>query len=269
MVARGSQTPPKVLITGAAGLLGTLLSQGLSRQWQVEGIDRARGGGRHVRRADLAKGRSVDRLFEGADAVVDLAGLPSADTPWRDVWKNNLPATMNALEAARRAGVRRFVFASSNHVTGMYEREPPYAAIVAGEYDGLDPKATPHIAASWPVRPDGAYALGKTLGEAAARLYSDEFGLSAICLRIGTVNAEDRPLAPRHFATLLTHADLLRLVEGALNAPDELRFGVYYGVSRNTWRFWEIADAAEEIGYEPQDDSESHRQPPRRPRGRP
>jgi len=226
----------------------------------VEGIDRSRGGGRHVQRADLAKERSVDRLFEGADAVVDLAGLPAADTPWRDVWRNNLPATMNALEAARRAGVRRFVFASSNHVTGMYEREPPYSAIVAGEYEGLDPRATPPIDASWPIRPDGPYAVGKALGEAAARYHSDAFGLSAICLRIGTVNREDRPSQPRDFATLLTHADLLRLVEAALSAPDELRFGVYYGVSRNTWRFWEIGDAAEEIGYDPQDDAEDHRQ---------
>ena len=247
------------MITGAAGLLGTLLSRGLAGRYDVEGIDRARGGGRHVRRANTARSRSLDRLFRGADAVVDLAGLPAADTPWRDVWRNNLPATVNALDAARRAGVRRFVFASSNHVTGMYEREPPYAAIVAGSYDGLDPRATPPIAASWPIRPDGPYAIGKALGEAAARYHSDAFGLSAICLRIGTVNVEDRPLEPRHFATLLTHADLLRLVESALEAPEEVRFGVYYGVSRNTWCFWDLAQPAEEIGYEPQDDAEAFR----------
>jgi nucleoside-diphosphate-sugar epimerase len=104
------------------------------------------------------------------------------------------------------------------------------------------------------VRPDGPYALGKVLGEAAARWYSDAFGLSAVCLRIGTVNAEDRPLEPRHFATLLTHADLLRLVEAALTA--DVRFAVCYGVSRNTWRFWDISN---EIGYDPQDDAERYR----------
>ena len=198
--------------------------------------------------------------IEGEVIVIDLAGLPQMDTPWRDVWKNNLPATMNALEAARRAGVRRFVFASSNHVTGMYEREQPYAAIVAGDYEGLDPAATPQIAPGWPIRPDGAYGIGKALGEAAARYYSDAFGLSAICLRIGTVNAENRPLRPRHFATLLTHADLLRLVECALSAPEELRFGVYYGVSRNRWRIWDLEGAREELGYEPRDDAEAFRE---------
>jgi hypothetical protein len=110
------------------------------------------------------------------------------------------------------------------------------------------------VRTDWPVRPDGAYALGKVLGEAAARWYSDAYGLAAICLRIGTVNAEDRPLQPRHFATLLTHADLLRLVEAALTA--DVRFAVCYGVSRNTWRFW---DTSNEIGYEPQDDAERYR----------
>ena len=207
----------------------------------------------------MARPRSLAAVFEGADAVVDLAGIADDRAPWRDVWKNNLPATTNALEAARRAGVRRYVFASSNRVTGMYERDPPYSGIVAGDYDDLVPSSIPLIDARTPLRPDGAYALGKVLGEAAARWYADEFGLSAICLRIGTVNAEDRPLKPRDFATLLTHADLLRLVGCALDARDDLGFRVYYGVSRNTWRFWDIADAAEEIGYDPQDDAERFR----------
>ncbi|HYZ79483.1 MAG TPA: NAD(P)-dependent oxidoreductase [Gaiellaceae bacterium] len=259
MVARGSQTPQKILITGAAGLLGTVLMRGLEGRYELVGVDRALRRPANVRRRNLARSRFLGSIFEGADAVVDLAGLPDHTTDWKHVWRNNLPATMNALEAARRAGVRRYVFASSNHVTGLYERHAPYSAIVAGDYAGLDPGSIPLIGARFPVRPDGAYALGKVLGEAAARWYSETSGLSAICLRIGTVNAEDRPLQPRHFATLLTHADLLRLVECALEAPVELGFRVYYGVSRNTWRFWDIADAAIEIDYDPQDDAEDLR----------
>ena len=198
-------------------------------------------------------------LFKDADFVIDLAGIPDAAAPWRDVWKNNLRATANALDLAARANVRRLVFASSNHVTGMYERDAPYSSIVSGEYGDLDPEATPLITAASPVRPDGWYAVGKAFGEAAARYYSEAFGVSVICLRIGTVNVEDRPLKPRHFATLLTHADLLRLVLGALAAPDELRFGIYYGVSRNRWRFWDIEQAEREIAYDPQDDAEAFR----------
>jgi nucleoside-diphosphate-sugar epimerase len=249
----------RVVITGAAGLLGTVLERGLGDRYEIIGLDRARSRRATVRRVDMTRPRALGTLFAGAEAVVDLAGLPSARTPWRDVWSNNLPATMNALEAAARAGVRRFVFASSNHVTGMYEREPPYSSIVAGSYEGLDPSATPRISPTWPIRPDSPYALGKVLGEAAARHYADAHGLSALCLRIGTVNAENRPLAPRHFATLLTHGDLVRLVEAALAAPEELGYGVYYGVSRNTWRFWDIRNAQVELGYEPLDDAESFR----------
>jgi uronate dehydrogenase len=259
VVARGSTTPRAILITGAAGLLGRVLIPGLEGRYALTGIDRALRRPANTRRKDLARSRSLLACFDGIDAVVDLAGLADNGADWKPIWRNNLPATMNALDAARRAGVRRYVFASSNRVTGMYEREPPYSAIVAGDYGELDPSSIPLIGAGRSVRPDGPYALGKVLGEAAARWYADTSPMAAICLRIGSVNADDRPLAPRHFATLLTHADLLRLVECALEAPEDLRFGIYYGVSRNTWRFWDIGDAAAEIGYEPQDDAERFR----------
>jgi nucleoside-diphosphate-sugar epimerase len=247
------------MITGAAGLLGRMLVGGLGERYAVSGIDRMGSRRGQVRRVDLSKPKGLDSVFDGFDTVIDLAALPSDRTPWSEVWQNNLPATMNALEAAQHGGVRRYVFASSNHVTGMYERDPPYAAIAAGEYQGLDPRETPLIEPSWPLRPDGPYAIGKALGEAAARYYSDAFGLSAICLRIGTVNRENRPTAPRQFATLLSHADLLRLVQAAVTAPADLQYGIYYGVSRNTWRFWGISDARDEIGYEPQEDAERFR----------
>jgi nucleoside-diphosphate-sugar epimerase len=259
-------TPPdrfdlahRIMITGATGLIGRLLTDGLRERYSVSGIDRDAPRRTDIRRVDLTKPKRLDSLFAGADTVIDLAALPGERRPWEDVLANNLPATFNVLEAARLAGVRRVVFASSNRVTGGYEREPPYAAIVAGDYGELDPRETPLIDASWPPRPDGAYAIGKVLGEAAARYYSDEHGVSTICLRIGTVNAEGRPHAPRHFATFLSHGDLLRLAEAAVEAPQEVRYGVYYGVSMNTWRFWAIEDARDEIGFEPRDDAERFR----------
>src|SRR5689334_22664263 len=118
---------PTTLITGAAGLLGEILRTRLRSDHELRGIDRRRAPG--MRRADMTSLRSVEAAFEGVDSVIDLAGHPEVTTPWPDVWKNNIPATMNALEASRRAGVRRVVFASSNHVTGLYERDEPYARI--------------------------------------------------------------------------------------------------------------------------------------------
>jgi nucleoside-diphosphate-sugar epimerase len=257
---RARTTMTKILITGATGLIGGLLTHQLRKRFVVAGVDRRRSGEENVRRLDLARSRRIDSLFQDVDAVVDLAALPGPQRSWREVAENNIPATMNALEAASRAGVRRFVFASSNHVTGMYEREPPYDSIVAGDYKGLDRSRIPLITTAWPIRPDSPYALGKALGEAAARYYADTFALSTICLRIGTVNPENRPLKSRHFSTLLTHADLARLVEAAITAPPERRYGVYYGVSANTWRIWDIENARDEIGYEALDDAERFRQ---------
>ena len=167
---------------------------------------------------------------------------------------------MNALEAARLAGVRRVVFASSNHVTGMVERDEPYASILAGAYDGLDPSSLLRVGVDDPVRPDGPYGIGKALGEAAARYYAEEYGLSVICLRIGTVNQANRPTNARHFSTLLTHRDLVELVRCCLEAPESLRFAVFYGVSGNTWRIWDIENARETIGFEPRDNAESWRE---------
>lgn len=255
--ARGAMKT--LLVTGAAGLIGRVLVDGLSDRYEVRGVDRAAPRSGPLRRRDLRKPDALDGLLAGADAVIDLAGLSSTRTPWADVHDNNVPVSMNVLEAARRAAVKRVIFASSNHVTGMYEADNPYAAIVAGTHDDLDPCAIPHIHAGWPIRPDSPYGIGKALGEAAGRYYADTFGLSVLCLRIGTVNAADRPLETRHFATLLTHADLLRLVTASVEGPEALRFGIYYGVSQNTWRFWDLTAAQAAIGFEPQDDAESFR----------
>lgn len=247
-----------MLVTGAAGLIGGIVLEGLSDQYAVHGLDRVKGP-RVDWVGDMAKRRTIERAFHGMSAVVDLAAHSSATAPWSAVLKNNIPATLNALEAAREAGVERVVFASSNHVVGMYEHDEPYASIVAGEYERLDPDEAPRLTKDVPIRPDGPYGVGKAFGEAAARYAAETYGLSVICLRIGTVNRADRPTGPRHYATLLTHRDLVHLVGCCLAAPDSLRFGVFYGVSANAWRLWDIEDARAEIGYAPRDDAESFR----------
>lgn len=247
-----------MLILGAGGVVGSVLWEGLAAGHSLRGVDRRRDRKRGIERADVRRLRPNASVFEGVDAVVDLAARPSVDLPWgdthRDMW-----GRVNVLEAAQHHGVQRYVFASSNHVTGMYELDQPYAAIVAGEYEGIDPGSIPLIGPDWPIRPDSAYGVGKAFTEAAARFYADRHGLSCICLRIGTVRAEDRPSTTRQFATLLSHGDLVRLVEASLAAPPDVRFGVYYGVSANTWRFWDLANAREEIGFEPTDNAERFR----------
>lgn len=247
-----------MLVLGAAGVVGGVLWDGLSADYELRGIDRRPDRSRGIERGDVARPRSLRGAFAGVDAVVDLATGSAVGLGWPAV-HHDIAGRVAVLEAMREHGVRRYLFASSNHVTGMYEHDEPYAAIVAGEYAGLDPATIPRIATDWPIRPDSPYGVGKAFGEAVTRHYSEEHGLSCICLRIGTVLAGDRPTTARHYATLLSHADLVRLVRSALDAPHDLRHGVYYGVSANTWRFWGLANARAEIGYEPLDDTERFR----------
>lgn len=248
----------RILVTGARGLLGSVLWEGLAGEHSLKGVDLRRDTARGIRRGDVRRARVVHRAAEQVDAIIDLATGSSVALPW-DTVEGDMTGRVSVLEAARRNGVGRYIFASSNHVTGMYELDDPYASIGSGEYTGLDPATIPLISTDWPIRPDSPYGVGKAFSEAAARYYSEQYGISCVCLRIGTVRADDRPTVPRHYATLLSHADLQRLVECALRAPAELRYGVYYGVSANTWRFWDIANAADEIGFDPQDDAERFR----------
>lgn len=246
----------RVLVTGASGLIGGVLARGLHAEYDMLGIDRRRR--KDViatRKANMRRLRSIEPSFRGADVVIDLAASPSPSIPWRTAIRNNITSSVNALEAARKAGVKRVVYASSNHATGLYENDAPYRDIVAGRYDGLEPGRFRMISASDPVRPDGPYGVSKAFGEATGRYYAEAYDLSVICLRIGTVNRADKPKDLRQRATLLTHADLVRLVRACIEAPDDIRYAIYYGVSDNTWRFWEIDDARAQIGYAPEDNA--------------
>jgi nucleoside-diphosphate-sugar epimerase len=245
-------------VTGAAGLIGGIVMDALSGQCEVRGLDHRRGSDVDWIR-DMTKLRRIQPAFDGMDAVVDLAADSSASASWSSVLRNNVPATVNAFEAARRAGIRRIIVASSNHVVGGYEDDEPYASVLAGRYDSVDPSTLTRLTAAAPIRPDGPYGAGKAMVEAAARYYADEYELSVICLRIGTVNHENRPTSTRHFATFLSHRDLGSLVRCCLAAPDDLRFGIFYGVSANTWRIWDVEHAVAAIGYRPQDDAETWR----------
>ena len=246
----------RVLITGAAGTIGGVLGRALADDYDLTGVDLNPADEMETTVADMNDAGAIGKAFAGQDAVIDLAAASKSHTPWDRVYENNVAATYNALEAARDAGVKRLVFASSNHVTGTYEGDAPYSSIVAGDYSGLDPATMPMITTEMPIRPDGPYGIVKAFGEASGRYFSDRFGLSVMCLRIGTLNPASRPMDVRQFATLLTHHDLVHLVDRCLSAPDDVRFGIYYGVSNNHWRFWDVSNSAEEIGYQPVDNAE-------------
>jgi uronate dehydrogenase len=216
-----------VLLTGAAGRIGSELSARLPELgWTVRGFDRAEG--------DITVPVDLDRYLPGADAVVHLAGEPG-EQPWPQIRDANIEGTYQVFDAARRAGVRRVVFASSNHAAGFWPIDAELPADVA-------------------VRPDTLYGVSKAFGEALGRYYVDRYGLQVACLRIGTFSPQ--PRNHRELATWLSPADCARLVDACLRSAD-LGYALVWGVSNNTRRFWPL-DAGHALGYFPADDAETY-----------
>ncbi|MSQ09093.1 MAG: NAD(P)-dependent oxidoreductase [Dehalococcoidia bacterium] len=253
----------KVLVTGSSGLIGSMLIRSLADRYGFSGLDLARKAiapDVPTLTVDASKGvNAILPAFKGVDAVVHLAADVRQDAPWDSVLPNNLVLTHNVWEACRISGVSRIVFASSNHAVGMFENDDPYRRIVKGEYGGLDAAKVKKVDHTVPVRPDGDYGISKAYGEAVGRYYFEQHGIEAACLRIGTVNPHNSPArSVRHFATWCSHRDLAQLVDKCLSAP-KLGFEIFYGVSDNKWRFWDIKHAAQSIGFKPVDNAESYR----------
>jgi uronate dehydrogenase len=230
----------RLLLTGAAGGLGRELRTRLKaycdalRVSDIADLGSA-ASGEELQAARLEDQAAVHELLRGVDAVVHLGGV-SVEAPFEPILQANIVGVYHLYEAARHHGVRRIVFASSNHVTGFY-----------GQDEVIDTQV--------PVRPDGFYGLSKAFGENIARLYFDRHGLETVCLRIGSCFPE--PKDRRMLATWMSFDDLERLVVASLTAP-VVGCSIIYGTSDNTTRWYDNTRAAH-IGYRPQDSSERFR----------
>ena len=253
----------KLIITGCNGLIGSILSENLKNKYEILGIDLKQSTKIPSVSINTASNKDMKKIFEGYDVVIDLAAHASTNTPWEKVYANNIQSTYNVIKSASESGIKRVIFASSNHVTGMYENDYPYKNIVSGNYQKKS--KIPYITTKMPIRPDSPYGIGKSTGESIGKYFSEKFNTSIICIRIGTVNLENKPVDSegttgiRSFATLLTHNDLIQLIEKSINASSDLKYEIFYGVSNNKWRFWDIKDSETKIGYIPNDNAEKWR----------
>jgi uronate dehydrogenase len=230
----------RILLTGAAGGLGRELRPRLRQRCSLLRVSdiaemQAAGPGEEVVEAALENRAAVDALLQGMDAVVHLGGI-STEQPFDAVLQANIVGSYNLYEAARRHGVKRIVFASSNHVTGFYRQDEV-------------------IDATMPVRPDGYYGLSKAFGENLARFYFDRYGIETACLRIGSSFPEPRDR--RMLSTWLSYDDLERLVVACLTAP-VVGHSIVYGMSDNTTTWWDNTPARH-LGFRPKDSSEPFR----------
>ncbi len=258
---RGRPEPvpsPTVLVTGMSGLIGRALRRHLEGRYDLRALNRGALEGVPCHRADIADLSAIEPAFAGVDTVVHLAAdATSPNPPEASVIHNNVVGTLNVYEAARRAGVRRVVFASSGATVSAIEREPPYSDLVAGRYEGLT--SWPMITHLSPVRPAGLYGVSKVWGEALGRHYADAHGLSVICVRIGRVNAEDRPSSARDFSVWCSQRDITALLERCVAAPDSIRYDIFFGTSGNKWGYRDLEHPGAVLGWAPLDSAEHYR----------
>ncbi|WP_317442647.1 NAD(P)-dependent oxidoreductase [Streptomyces collinus] len=232
--------PRTVLLTGAAGGLGTLMRSLLPeygytlRLFDVRPVPDAP----DAITADLGDREALREAVRGVDAVLHLAGI-SLEAPFEKILRSNIEGTYNLYEAARLEGVQRIVFASSNHAVGFTPAPRPGEALI--------PVDTPR-------RPDTFYGLSKSFGEDLAQLYWDKHGLETVSVRIGSCFPE--PTSVRMLSVWMSPADGARLFHAALTA-DGVGHTVVHGSSANTRLWWDLT-SARALGYEPRDDSEPY-----------
>jgi uronate dehydrogenase len=230
----------RVLLTGAAGDVGGRLRRLLGPVYPELRLSDLKtpaglGAGEPFVQADLADLAQVEAAVDGMEGIVHLGGF-SVEGPWETILSANIVGCYNLFEAARRKGVKRVVFASSNHAVGFYPR-----------YHRIGTDVT--------VRPDSRYGVSKAFGEALGALYADKHGLGVLCLRIGNVG--DRPVDQRRLAIWVSAEDLAQLVRIGLEHPD-LRYEIFYGVSHNERSWWDNS-RAHAFGYRPAGRAEDHR----------
>jgi nucleoside-diphosphate-sugar epimerase len=203
--------------------------------------------------------------------VIHLAGASSVDSTWSQTYGANIGGAYNAFEAARRAGCKRVIFASSNHAVGRYEVD-----LAPGLYE---PGAGIIIRPDDPIRPDSLYGVSKVFGEALGRYYSEVHGLQVACVRIGSITREDDPRHPaigasssslltlsteqkyrRYAATWMSQRDFVRLVRAIL--AHDVPYAVVYGVGDNATRFWDLEPGRAIYGFWPQDGVRGERDEP-------
>ena len=226
-----------VLITGATGDVGTHLRRELAGKYRLRLSDKRPlepEKGQTFVKADVSKMADALRVTRGVDAIVHLGGY-SVEGPWPAILQANIVGCYNVFEAARKNGVKRIVFPTSNHAVGFYRRD-----------EKIDHRVYP--------KPDSRYGVSKVFGEALGSLYADKYGLQFLMIRVGNVNPA--PIDRRRLSIWISPRDLAQLVSIGIDHPD-IRFEVVYGISANQRAWYDNANAFR-LGYRPQDDSEAY-----------
>jgi uronate dehydrogenase len=239
---------PKILITGPGGRVGTeivpmLREHFVLRLFDTKPIDAA--GDDEVIQADISDFDQLTQACAGVEAMIHLAAVADEDDFFSRLLPANLAGVYNAYEAARQAGVAKVLFASTGQTILNY---------------GPDTWITPDM----PVRPSTIYGATKVFGEALARHYADRHRMSMICLRIGWFQGYASPLLPKYpemWPEWCSPRDLTQLMVKSIAST--IDFAIFFAVSNNAGRHWDISNSERLIGYQPQDNAAKSLQQPR------
>ncbi|WP_421723593.1 NAD-dependent epimerase/dehydratase family protein [Bauldia sp.] len=231
----------RLLITGAAGKLGSMCRQRLTHLAETMRLSSRSDMGEaapheEIVKCDLADGAAVDALVDGCDGIVHLGGQ-ATESNWEVVRNANIDGMFNLYEAARKHGNPRIVYASTNHTIGFYRQ-------------------TERIDAASPTRPDSLYGVSKVFGEALASMYHDKFGIETACVRIGSCFPQ--PTNHRMLSTWMSYDDFVRMIECIFRVP-VLGCPIIYGASANDESWWDNSSVSY-LGWHPQDNAETYRE---------
>lgn len=228
----------RILITGAAGGVTRMIRPILRPEYRLRLSDVRPVpdpvAGEEVVLADLGDMAALRAAIRGVDGIVHLGGF-SNENDWETILSANIVGAYNLFEAAKLEGVKRVVFASSNHAMGFYPRAQTIPVDVT-------------------VRPDGRYGLSKAFGEALGSLYADKYGAEVLSIRIGHVGV--KPLSVRDLSIWISPRDLSQLIRIGLERPG-IRREIVYGLSDNKRSWWDNANGAR-LGYKAQDRAEDY-----------
>jgi len=223
----------RILITGAAGNIGTVLARGMGDRHQFRGLD-------SVPMpelddavvADIGDADAVLQAAQGMEAIIHLVNVPGGE--WEHALQSMI-GTYNVFEAARQVGIRRVAYASR-------------AGLLPSSYY----PRTIHRTADMPPKPESYYSISKVFGESIGYMYSARFEMEVVAVRIGNFKLDrDQPEHPHQ----LSHGDCVRLFEQAITHPG-VKFEIVFGVSDSDWPLYDIEHGRRVIGYDPQDRSE-------------
>lgn len=255
----------KILITGVTGLIGRLAWKQFGKypeKYDLYGMDRtlecSNSAGTYLEKdnippekitvCELTDYQKVLQSVSGMDTVIQLAALPNPMAPWKSILSSNIDGLHNVFEACREAGVKRIIYASSIRVSQGYYNDIRLHTLIRSRKSKEIIKNIRLINHLDLPRPEEPYGAAKLFGEGLARMYSDVHGISCICIRFGAVNGNDLPF--KESGIWCSHRDASKIIELCVKAPKNLKFDIFYAVSKSRFQWIDSEHIKEVLGFE-------------------